>query len=67
MSIIRGTIVANAEMLSLCDPSKERMLQNVWKKRAGFQLEIGRVVKKLQASTGYFFIKGKGVKKDESI
>ena len=59
--------VANAEMLSLCDPSKERMLQNVWKKRAGFQLEIGRVVKKLQASTGYFFIKDKGVKKDESI
>lgn len=64
---IKGTIVANAEMLSLCDSNKERMLQGVWKKRANFQLEIGNVVKQLQSQEQYIFIENRGAEENESI
>lgn len=64
---IKGTIVANAEMLSMCDSSKERMLQGVWKKRAEFHLEIAEVVKQLQCNEKYIYIENRGDEDDESI
>lgn len=64
---IKGTIVANAEMLSLCDSNKERTLQGAWKKRAEFQLEIGKVVKQLQAKEKYIYIEKRGTEDNESI
>ena len=57
----------HAEMLSLCDSNKERTLQGAWKKRAEFQLEIGKVVKQLQAKEKYIYIEKRGTEDNESI
>ena len=64
---IKGTIVSNAEMLSLCDVHDDGQQTGIWKRRANFQLEISKVVKELQTPQEVLFIENKGEKSDESI
>ena len=64
---IEGTIVSNAEMLSLCDASEERKLEGTWKKRAELRLEVSKVVKQLHDPAPVLYIENKGEKDNESI
>ena len=64
---IEGTIVSNAEMLSLCDASEERKLAGTWKKRAELRLEVSKVVKQLHDPAPVLYIENKGEKDNESI
>lgn len=64
---INGMIVANAEMLSLCDSNKERIEQQAWKKRAKFKLELEEVVKQLQSKEKYIYLEDGGTTGNESI
>lgn len=57
---IEGTIVSNAEMLSLCDSSKERKIEGTWKRRAELHLEVGNVVKQLLNPSPILYIENKG-------
>lgn len=57
---IEGTIVKNAEMLSLCDASQQRKVEGTWKKRAALRLEVGNVVKQLQNPAPVLYIENKG-------
>lgn len=57
---IEGTIVSNAEMLSLCDASEERKLGGTWKKRAELRLEVGNVVEQLHNPAPILYIENKG-------
>ena len=64
---IKGTIVSNAEMLSLCDVNDDGTQTGTWKRRANLQLEISKVVKELQTPKEVLFIESKGEESDESI
>ena len=64
---IAGTIVCNAEMLSLCDSSEKRKIEGTWKRRAELQLEVGNVVKQLLNPAPVFYIENKGENIDESV
>lgn len=64
---IEGTIVSNAEMLSLCDASEKRKIDGTWKKRARLQLDVGNVVKQLQNPTMVLYIENRGDETNEGI
>lgn len=64
---IEGTIVSNAEMLSLCDASEKRKIEGTWKKRANLQLDVGNVVKQLQNPAQVLYIENRGDGINESV
>ena len=64
---IEGTIVSNAEMLSLCDANEKRKIEGTWKKRAKLQLDVGNVVKQLQNPTQVLYIENKGDERNEGF
>ncbi|MCF0134003.1 MAG: hypothetical protein HUJ72_09065 [Blautia sp.] len=64
---IMGTIVGNAEMLSLCDADEKRKLDGTWKKRAALQLEVSSVVAQLQSPDSVIYIQDKGEEINESF
>ena len=56
---IKGTVIKNAEMLSLCDPDEKRKLDRTWKKRAEMQFEVGEIVKQLKDCNTVLYIESK--------
>lgn len=64
---IEGTIVRNAEMLSLCDSNEKRKVEGTWKKRAKLQLEVGKVVKQLRNPAQILYIEHRGEDTNESV
>lgn len=63
---IKGTILTNAEMLSLCDSKDNGTLSGVWKKRANLQLDVADVVHRLTNPQQVVYISLKGEPIDES-
>ncbi len=64
---IEGTIAKNAKMLSQCDASEKRKIDDTWKNRAELRLEVSNVVKQLQNPVTVLYIENKGDGTNESI
>lgn len=63
---IKGTIISNAEMLSLCDYRDNGKINGVWKKRAHLELDAAQVILQLQEPQQVIYIENMGEKSNES-